>query len=66
MLRLTDSQMAVLMRTAGQLERSKRDAFLQRLSAELVVRRGVRKPTDADLEHAMRAVLGGLVQESAA
>jgi hypothetical protein len=63
---LTDSQLTTLMQTAGQLEPSKRDAFLQRRAAELVVRRGVRRPNDAELEQAARAALRGLLHAPAA
>jgi hypothetical protein len=58
---LTDDQLTTLMHIAGGLELEKRTAFLQRLAAELVIRRGVRRPTDVELELATKAALRGLM-----
>ena len=65
-LRLTDVQLRVVMATATGLDVEKRDSFLRRLSAELVVRRGIYRPADKDVELAAREALKGLVQEPVA
>jgi hypothetical protein len=52
------------MQTAGHLEVEKRDPFLQRLAAGLRKMHG--RPTDDDLERAMRAALRRLMQAPAA
>jgi hypothetical protein len=53
------------MDAARQLEPEKRDTFRQRLAASLRIN-GIRKPTDVDLERALRAALCGLLQEPVA
>jgi hypothetical protein len=64
-IRLSDPQLRQVMETAAQLELEKRDAFLQRLAAGLRLR-GIREPTDVDLERAAQAALRGRLPTPAA
>jgi hypothetical protein len=61
--RLTDTQLHLVMHIAAQLEL---DSFLQRLSAALRIRAGLREPADLDIEVAVRLALKGLMQSPAA
>jgi hypothetical protein len=63
MLALSDTQLAVVMTAAGGLAVEKRTLFLERVAARLTL---CGRFTDADLDHAVRMALSGLIQESAA
>jgi hypothetical protein len=66
-LALSDHQLELVMTAAGPLVPEKRVVLMERIVAALRVRAGVfRRPTDADIEHATRAALRGLVQEPVA
>jgi hypothetical protein len=62
-LALNDSQLRVVMAIAGGVPVEKRDVFLQRLAGQLT---RIRRPVDADVEHAARQALKGLMQAPAA
>ena len=62
---LDDNQLRIIMTAAASLPPEKRDVFLHRLAA-LLQRVGGRRPGDADVEHAARAALKGLMQAPAA
>jgi len=64
MLALTDSQLAVIMTACQPLPPEKRITLMERVVASLK-RRGLRRPTDADIERAMREGMRGLVQGAA-
>jgi hypothetical protein len=63
MLALSDTQLAVVMTAAASLPIEKRQPFLERVAALLT---RIRRPADADVEHAARVVLQGLIQAPAA
>jgi hypothetical protein len=65
-LALSDKQLQLVMAAAGSLSPEKRDAFLQRLAAQLQFVTGGRRPGDADIERAARQALKGLMQAPAA
>jgi hypothetical protein len=66
-LALSDHQLELVMTAASPLPPEKRIVLVERIVAALYVRAGVfRKPTDAELEHATRVALRGLIQAPAA
>ena len=65
MLSLTDRQLDIVTAFARGLPLEKRDAYLQKVAADLAVRHGYRF-TDADVSAAAQAALAGLMQHSAA
>jgi hypothetical protein len=62
---LSDQQLDTIVTLARQLGPEKRDAYLQRIAADLAVRHGFRF-TDADVSAAAQAALQGLVHQPAA
>jgi hypothetical protein len=65
MLALTDSQLQIIMTAAaGCLSPEKRSLFIERIAARLRLRGA--NPSDAELEHAMKLALTGLVRDPAA
>ena len=62
MLAFTDSQLRTVWAAANRVPVEKRGVFLERVFARLQLHRGF---TDADLDHAVRAALTGLIQSAA-
>ena len=63
---LSDHQLSLVMHAARVLAPEKRDALLQRVAANLLIRCGRASFTDADVAFAAQAALRGLVHEPAA
>jgi hypothetical protein len=61
---LSDDQMRAILVAAQPLDPSKRCTLLERTAAQLR-RIGVRRPTDDDVEHAIRFAMRGLLQGAA-
>ena len=61
MLALTDKQLQTVMLAARSLETERRDVYLQRVSAMLMVRR---RFTDADVAQVSQLALYGLIQRA--
>ena len=61
---LTTSQLERIMTAAGPLPAEKRSLLLERVAASLKPQ-GIRRPTDAEIERAMRESMRGLVQGAA-
>jgi hypothetical protein len=65
MISLTDVQLATVTDMARMLPVEKRDLYLQRIGAMLVLRHG-RRFTDSDVVEAARLAMAGLVHAGAA
>jgi len=63
MISLSDNQLQTVMTAAGPLALEKRACFLERIAAQFGC---VRRPSDGDVEAAVRAALKGLVHVPAA
>jgi hypothetical protein len=64
MLGLTDNQLRTVMDTARMLPVEKRDVYLQRIAAMLVLR-GRGRFNDADVTDVAQLAMAGLVQQAA-
>jgi hypothetical protein len=62
---LPDRQLALVMTAATPLDPSKRATLLERVASHLR-RIGVRRPTDSDVDRAIKAAMSELLQGSAA
>ena len=60
-LSLTDHRLAPVMAAAGPLDPDKRIVLMERIVASLK-RQGLHRPTDAEIECALRESMRGLVQ----
>ena len=65
MISLSDSQLRAVMSAASALEPEKRDLYLRRISAMLVLR-GRGHFTDSDVDDAVKRALVGMIHENAA
>jgi hypothetical protein len=66
MIGLTDSQLAAVMDAARPLPVEKRDVYLRRIAAMLILRGGYGRYDDADVIDAAKLALTGLAQQPAA
>jgi hypothetical protein len=66
MVSLTDSQLAAVMDAARPLPVEKRDVYLRRIAAMLILRGGYGHYDDADVTDVAKLALTGLAQQPAA
>jgi hypothetical protein len=65
-LSLTDEQLHTVMKACAALDPSKRAVLIERVAAQLRQLAGCRRPSDGDVELALRAAMAGLRQAARA
>jgi hypothetical protein len=65
-LSLTDEQLHTVMKACAPLDPSKRAVLIERVAAQLRQLAGCRRPSDGDVELALRAAMAGLRQAARA
>jgi hypothetical protein len=65
-LALSDKQLRYITTAAQPLDPSKRTVFLERVASHLTLTHGWQRPSDRDLQIAIKAALHGLLHGSAA